>query len=109
MTNKFIKHSPESQTAAEAVAPVAGTKRYAVLQFIAAQGLNGATDDEIQMGLGMNPSTERPRRIELYEGRFIVKLRKTRPTRGGRQAVIWLAGERVHQLARAVYCVYPEQ
>lgn len=107
--DKFIKHSPESQAAAEAAAPIAGTKRWAVLQFIAAQGIYGATDDEIQVGLGMNPSTERPRRIELYEGRFIVKLRTTRPTRGGRQAAVWLAGEHVQQIARTAYCVYPEQ
>ena len=106
MTDKFIRHSPESRAAAEAAAPVAGTKRYAVLQFIAAQGLNGATDDEIQAGLGMNPSTERPRRIELYEGRFIVKLvHETRPTRSGAKAVVWLAGEHAHYLARTSYCV----
>lgn len=107
--SKFIKHSPESQAAAEAAVPIAGTKRHAVLQFIAAQGIYGATDDEIQVGLGMNPSTERPRRIELYEGHFIVKLRTTRPTRGGRQAVVWLAGEHAYRLVRAAYCVYPEQ
>lgn len=106
---KFIKHSPESQDAAEAAAPIAGTKRHAVLAFIAAQGLTGATDDEIQIGLGMNPSTERPRRIELYEGRFIVKLHATRPTRSGKQAVVWLAGEHTPYVGRASYCVYPEQ
>lgn len=109
MTDKFIKHSPESRAAAVAVIPVAGTKRHAVLQFIAAQGLNGATDDEIQVGLGMNPSTERPRRIELYEGRFIAKLRKTRPTRGGKKAVVWIAGMHVPRIERSAYCVYPEQ
>lgn len=107
--SKFVKHSPESQAAAEAAPPVVGTKRWAVLQFIAAQGPDGATDDEIQVGLGMNPSTERPRRIELYEGRFIVKLRLTRPTRSGVKAVVWLAGAHVPQFERTAYCVYPEQ
>jgi transcription initiation factor IIE alpha subunit len=104
-----IKHSPESQQAALQAAPSAGTKRAAVLRFIESRGKHGATDDEIQCGLGMNPSTQRPRRIELYEGHHIAKLKSTRLTRGNRQAVVWITTSFVGCYARSAYALWPEQ
>lgn len=50
--------------------------------------LGGATDEEMQMALGMNPSTQRPRRIELARAGLVVK-DGTRRTASGRMAVIW--------------------
>ena len=47
-----------------------------------------ATDEEIATGLGMNPSTQRPRRIELERFGLVVK-DGTRRTSSGRMAVVW--------------------
>ena len=67
--------------------PASGTQRRAVLLFIT--DLGGATDEEIQLGLGMNPSTQRPRRVELVEGGWIEDSGERRKTRSGRSAVVW--------------------
>lgn len=48
----------------------------------------GATDDEMQVSLNMNPSTQRPRRIELVE-RGLVVASGQRKTRSGRAATVW--------------------
>jgi len=47
-----------------------------------------ATDEEIATGLGMNPSTERPRRIELARAGLIAEA-GTRRTASGRMATVW--------------------
>jgi hypothetical protein len=48
----------------------------------------GLTDEEMQGRLGMNPSTQRPRRIELAR-RGLVVADGTRKTASGRMAVVW--------------------
>jgi len=48
----------------------------------------GLTDEEIAGRLQMNPSTERPRRIELARRGLIVEA-GTRRTSSGRNAVVW--------------------
>jgi len=112
----YVKHSETSKAAAEALVRP-GTKRAAVLRFIESRGRYGATDDEIQLGLGMSPSTERPRRIELFEARLIVKSGVQRYTRAGRSAEVYMAlscvtvGERVElapiEKARCPHCNRP--
>ncbi len=57
--------SDTSREAAEQIAPVAGALAAQVLVFVVQAGENGATDHEIQQGLGMSGDTERPRRWEL--------------------------------------------
>ena len=52
--------------------------------------LHGLTDEEQQVALAMNPSTQRPRRIELVQ-RYLVVGDGTRKTRSGRMAVVWKA------------------
>ena len=49
---------------------------------------HGLTDEEQQHALGMNPSTQRPRRIELARRGLIVEA-GTRRTSSGRNAVVW--------------------
>jgi len=56
-----------------------------VLEFIAARP---STDEEIAEGLGLSPSTARPRRVELWR-RWLIVQDGTRPTRSGRQAAVW--------------------
>ncbi len=48
----------------------------------------GLTDEEMQRRLGMNPSTQRPRRIELARRGLVVEA-GTRKTNSGRWAVVW--------------------
>jgi transcription initiation factor IIE alpha subunit len=108
-TLPVIRHSPESRAAALQAEPSAGSKRAAILRFIASRGALGATDDEMQLGLGINPSTQRPRRIELYEGGHIVKLKATRSTRSGRMAAVWASRTAVRSHPRDAYKVWPEQ
>jgi len=50
----------------------------------------GLTDEEMQKRLGMNPSTQRPRRIELARRGMVVEA-GTRKTASGRNASVWRA------------------
>ena len=49
---------------------------------------DGATDEEIAHACGMNPSTARPRRIELQRRGLVVEA-GTRRTSSGRNASVW--------------------
>jgi len=51
---------------------------------------DGLTDEEMQTRLGMNPSTQRPRRIELARRGLVVEC-GTRRTASGRNASVWRA------------------
>ncbi len=89
---KFRSDHPETaRVAAVTAIPNTGTQRRRVYDYICRMGAVGATDDEIQVALDMNPSTQRPRRVELWEGGHITKTERTRMTRGGRQAIVWEA------------------
>jgi len=83
------KHSKTSMEAARAMEPKAQTKREIVYAAILGAGSRGMTDDEIQVATGMNPSTQRPRRIELFRDLMIRDSGDVRPTRGGGNAVVW--------------------
>jgi hypothetical protein len=71
------------------IQPASGRERIRVLNVIAATEGRGATDEEIQILLQMNPSTERPRRVELVEKGWVEKTELRRRTRSGRSAVVW--------------------
>jgi DNA-binding IclR family transcriptional regulator len=58
-----------------------------VLELLAATP-GGLTDEEMQTRLGMNPSTQRPRRIELARRGLVVE-GGTRRTASGRMATVW--------------------
>ena len=47
-----------------------------------------ATDEEIVAGTGLNPSTARPRRIELARRGLVVQAGE-RKTRSGKKATVW--------------------
>ena len=84
------KHSETSRAAAEQIEPRAATLRRAVLDFLRARGAQGATDEEGMTALAMAGNTYRPRRIECFQAGLIVDSGLTRPTRSGRQAVVWV-------------------
>lgn len=85
-----VAHSPTSRAAATAIEPAAHTLRWAVLdclRFVT----GGLTDEEIQEQLSMPSSTERPRRCELVKAGLVIDSGRTRLTRAGRRAAIWVA------------------
>lgn len=90
MTAPYQPHSETSRAAAEAIAPSLNELQAVVYEAIKAAGLEGRTDDELQVELGMNPSTERPRRIEVEKYGLVTDSGRTRPTRSGKQAHVWV-------------------
>jgi len=83
----FQKHSRTSILAADKAAGNAASIRERVYQTIKAAA-DGLTDLEIQALLGIDGSTERPRRIELLNSDRI-KAIGTRKTPSGRLATVW--------------------
>lgn len=82
------QHSATSRAAAEALGMGAlNALQRVVFLWIAEHG--PATDEEIAAGLGMNPSTARPRRIELVRRGFVVPA-GTRRAASGRMATVWM-------------------
>lgn len=88
---KFQAHSDTSKAAAAEIETKARTLRGTVYSFLKISNLYGATDEELQIALGMNPSTERPRRIELVELGLVRDSGRKRNTKSGRKAVVWVA------------------
>lgn len=86
----YQRHSATSLAAARRVNPPSAQMRLTVLRFIEQRGALGATDEEIQNGLTMNPSTQRPRRIELVNLGLVADSGCTRRTRSGRAATVWV-------------------
>jgi hypothetical protein len=89
------RHSPTSIAAADAAKPTAETQRRRVLEWLTVASsssvLCGATDEEMQEGMTLAPNTQRPRRVELVRMGLVKDSGRTRPTRSGRQAVVWIA------------------
>lgn len=85
----FQPHSETSKDAADSIRPSTASLREKVYALIASS--SGMTDEEIQVALDMNPSTERPRRIELVNAGRVRDSGRTKATRSGRQAVVWVA------------------
>lgn len=78
-----------SAAAARLVFPKSGTQRHEVFCYIARHG--GATDEEIQMGIGIGPNSERPRRGELVDGGFVKDSGITRcQATTGNDAIVWV-------------------
>ena len=98
---EFLPWPPAQKvdTSLAAAAKVAGHTarlREAVFQFIRVTG--GATDGEIAQGLGMNPSTVRPRRRELQgdapwcHGKLPARIERTLERRAGMRVYQALRG-----------------
>lgn len=85
--------TPTSNAAAERIEPTAGTLRAQLLEYVRRCKTHGATDEEMQIALTMNPSTQRPRRQELEKMGWVARTTHTRLTKSGRHAVIFVAME----------------
>ena len=85
------RHSETSVEAAEAIAPAAATLRLLVLAVLRKAGADGMTDEEMLAATGLQPSTGRPRRIELMQAGHVRDSGRKRETKSGRRAVVWIA------------------
>lgn len=72
-------------------APLAMSIRESVFAFIRRNGSYGATDEEVQTALAINPSTQRPRRIELVKAGRVYDSGARRKTLANLDAVVWVA------------------
>jgi hypothetical protein len=84
------EHSVTSRAAAAKIEPRRGTLQTIVYLYIKSCS-SGATDEEGMEATGIVASTYRPRRVELVEAGRIVDSGRTRKTRSGREAVVWVA------------------
>jgi hypothetical protein len=83
-----VNGSATSAAAADSLSPATlNAMQRRVLELLAAWP-QGLTDEEMQHKLGMNPSTQRPRRIELARRGLVVEA-GTRRTASGRMATVW--------------------
>jgi transcription initiation factor IIE alpha subunit len=83
-----VRGSVTSAAAADSLTPATlNAMQRRVLELLQATP-DGLTDEEQQTRLGMNPSTQRPRRIELARRGLVVEA-GTRQTASGRMAVVW--------------------
>ena len=80
--------SGTSKIAARRIMPRTGTQRARVLDLLSRHP-QGLTDEQMQDALGMNPSTQRPRRVELVEQGWVEDSGERRRTRSGHKAVVW--------------------
>lgn len=90
-TIPYAKGSETSKAAAKAIKPKVYTLRAEVLDFIVSCGAIGATDEQIQLALDLNGSTQRPRRRDLVLKGIVRDSGTKRPTRSGRYATVWVA------------------
>lgn len=86
----YQAHSATSKAAAEAAEDNAPIARKRVYGAVAETGSFGMTDEEIADTLSMNPSTARPRRVELVRGGILVDSGDQRKTKGGKLATVWV-------------------
>lgn len=82
------RHSATSVAAAHQAEAGAGTQRAIVLAWLKLHG--PATDEAMQDSLGMNPNTQRPRRIELMRSGKVYQDGES-VTKSGRKAAMWRA------------------
>ena len=83
-----MQSSRTSMAAADAIHASLNALQRSVVSFLRTRGDHGATDEEIATGLAMNPSTARPRRIELVRRGLVVEA-GTRKAASGRYATAW--------------------
>lgn len=87
----YVRGSETSIAAARDITPKMNALQERVYRFLVFMGSHGATDEEMQESLRMNPSTQRPRRVELVEKKLVVDSGMKRPTKGNHPATVWRA------------------
>lgn len=85
----YQRGSETSREAAESIEEAGGALRGRVLGALRTRG--AMTDGELQEFLAMDPSTERPRRVELVRMGLVRDSGVRKPTPSGRRATLWEA------------------
>lgn len=89
-------HVLESETSREAATKIKNSAphiRGRVYDLIKASRRYGRTDEEVQIMMALNPSTQRPRRVELVRAGAVFDSGRKRKTKSGRRAVVWIAAQ----------------
>lgn len=99
----FVRGSATSRAAAESMTESAATIRSKVLAAVVAAGSAGMTCDEIEVALGLRHQTASARVRELAKAGAIrsawqagppnLRHKKTRLTRSGRSAQVWIVAK----------------
>jgi hypothetical protein len=90
-TLPFQPHSGPSRQAARAGKAHAASQRDRVLVYLKSRGAEGGTDEEGALALAMNPSTYRPRRVELVRAGSVADSGATRRGLSGSRMSVWIA------------------
>lgn len=92
----MVKYNPKSDTSREAAESIEAAGGISSLQSMVYSHLlkTPSTDEEMQDALGMNPNTQRPRRIELVEKKLVRDSGARRLTRSGCRAIVWETTDR---------------
>lgn len=83
-----VNGSITSARAADAIGGRLNDLQRSVVAYLRQAGEHGATDEEMQLGIPMAASTQRPRRVELVRRGLVVDA-GTRKTKSGRYATAW--------------------
>ncbi len=83
--------TPTSAAAAKSMQGLSLRIRGQVLRFLTDRRLLGATSEEVEHALEIAGNTCRPRLVELRQLGLVKDSGRTRKTKSGRQAIIWIA------------------
>ena len=86
--------TPTSRIAAKLAKTFAATQQETVFAFIEQSGDHGATDQEIEHGLGIAGNSVRPRRRKLVELGRVKESGNLRLTSSNSPAVVWIVAPR---------------
>ena len=81
------RHSSTSVAAAKSIVPHLPRLERVVYDWLKEHG--PSTDEEMQVGIPMAPSTQRPRRVGLVARGLVIDTGSERPTSSGRNASVW--------------------
>lgn len=92
-TLPFVQGSRTSEAAAASKRSRVTNDAAIVLEFITNRGAEGATDDEIEVGLRFSHQSASARRNGLVRKGLVCDSGGERKTRSGRKATVWILGK----------------
>lgn len=91
LTAPYVRGSATSKAAANRAQSRTHIDRSMLLTYLRKCGLEGATDEEMQLATGICGDRQRPRRGDLDKCGLICKTDRTRKTLSGNLACVWVA------------------
>ena len=92
-TLPYNRNGPTSKAAAVSMIPYAPNIRERVFEVLRDGQISGLTFDVIEFVLGKSHQTVSARIRELFKAGRIKDSGRTRPTRSGRKAVVWVTSQ----------------